>query len=76
MVLDEGFKQFATDRQTDYINAVNEYGSNRKAALSLNVNRQVIDQAIIAVKKKAALAGFSPDHDMTRTVPAPFMVKV
>jgi hypothetical protein len=27
------------------------------------------------VKRKAAIAGYSPEHDMTRTVPEPFVVR-
>ena len=72
---DEQLKSFATDRQKEYIDAVNELGSHRKAAKKLGVSPGTIDQAINSVKKKAALSGFSPEHDMTKVVPSPFVVK-
>jgi len=72
---DVELKNFATERQNEYIDAVNELGSHRKAAKKLGVSPGTIDQAINSVKKKAALSGYSPEHDMTRTVPSPFVVK-
>lgn len=74
-LLDECLKEFATPTQAAYIDAVNEFGTHRKAAKHLNIHRSNIDRAIIAVKKKAAMRGYSPQHDMTRTVPDPFIVR-
>ena len=73
--IDVELKAYATDKQKEYIDAINECGSNRKAAKKLGINPAGIDQAMKSVKKKAALAGYSPEHDMTRTVPSPFVVK-
>ena len=72
---DVELKNFATERQNEYIDAVNELGSHRKAAKKLGVSPGTIDQAINSVKKKAALSGYSPEHDMTKVVPSPFVVK-
>jgi len=72
---DVELKNFATERQNEYIDAVNELGSHRKAAKKLSVSPGTIDQAINSVKKKAALSGYSPEHDMTKVVPSPFVVK-
>lgn len=74
-LLDEGLKEFATPTQAAYIDAVNKFGTHRKAAKHLNIHPSNIDRAIIAVKKKAAMRGYSPQHDMTRTVPDPFIVR-
>lgn len=75
MLIDEGLKQFATETQSKYIDAANQYGSHRKAAVALNVNPSSVDRAIVAVKRKAAIQGYSPQHDMTKTVPEPLIVR-
>jgi predicted phosphodiesterase len=62
--LDEGLKQYATARQVEYIDAVNEHGSNRRAAEHMGIHATAIDRGIKAVLKKAALQGYSPDYDM------------
>lgn len=73
--IDVELKQWATPRQAEYIDAINEYGSGAAAGTHLGVTRTVINIAIQAVKKKAAIAGYSPDHAMTHTAPNPFIVK-
>jgi len=60
--------------QLRYIDAVLEHGSNRAAAEALGMNRRTVDEAIIRVVKAAAKRGWSPDHDMTETVPDGFAV--
>lgn len=73
--VDEKLKQWATPRQAEHIDALNEHGSNAKAGKALGIHPRNIWQTIQAVKKKAALAGYSPDHDMTHEVPSPYVVK-
>lgn len=73
--IDEQLKQWATARQIEYINAVNQHGSIAAASRALDVDTRSVSQALEAVKKKAARAGYSPEHDMTRTVPSPYVVK-
>jgi len=73
--IDPALKEWATEVQGRYIDAVNEYGSAGKAAPFLNCNRGTITMAIRAVRKKAALSGYSPDHDMRKPVPPGFTVK-
>jgi hypothetical protein len=68
-------KEFATAKQAEYIDAINERKSMRAAAAALGLNSSTIKQAMVSVRKKAALMGYSPAHDMTRTVPEPFVVK-
>lgn len=74
-VVDPNLKQWATQKQIEYIDAVNELGSNRKAAARIGIQSSTIDRSLIALKRKAALAGYSPDHDMNKTVPDPFIVR-
>ena len=74
-VIDEGLKQFATETQSRYIDAVNQHGSQRAAATALGTGASTIDSAIQRVKANAARRGWSPQHDMTKVVPEPFVVK-
>jgi hypothetical protein len=74
-VIDAGFKQFATETQARYIDAVNLHGSNRKAAKALGVTGSTVDRAIARVKRKAALHDYSPEHDMVHVVPEPLVLR-
>lgn len=55
----------------DLIAALREHGSTRKAAKALGITQR----AIMYRKKTLAAKGYSPDHDMTRTVPDGYKVK-
>lgn len=74
-VLDERLKFWASESQCRYIDAVIEHGSIREAARALQTNYTTVRGAIEAAKARAALKGFSPEHDMNKTVPDPFVVK-
>lgn len=67
--------EFCTVRQLEYVQAVEQHGSNNKAAQALGVGRRVVDKAVSTAKRKAAMQGMSPDHDMTKTVPDGYVVK-
>jgi hypothetical protein len=55
----------------DLIEAVKAHGSHRKAAKELGLHPSSIDRRM----KRLAMRGFSPEHDMTRLVPEPYLVK-
>src|SRR5690606_600089 len=74
-VIDPRIKEWATERQREYIDAVNEYGSNQKAARALGVTRRTVDKGINSAKAAAARAGYSPEHYMLHTVPDGYKVK-
>lgn len=74
-VVDERLKEWATETQCRYIDAVIQHGSMREAARHLGVNFTTVRDAIRAAQGRAAIKGFSPAHDMTKTVPDPFVVK-
>ena len=74
-IVDEALKDFATDRQRQYIDAVNAYGSIRQAAISLDIPRQTVQDGLKKVKRKAAIQGYAPDSDMRVIVPDPFVVR-
>jgi hypothetical protein len=71
----EELKQFATPRQIEYIDAVNMSETYQAAATLMSVDPSCIRRAVQAVKKKAALQGYSPEHDMTHIAPDPFIVR-
>jgi len=73
--MDAQLASYATVRQLEYLEAVEKHGSNRKAAEALGVDSSTIDKSMQALRKKAALAGYSPEHDMTRPVPDGFTLK-
>jgi hypothetical protein len=73
--LDERLKEYATNRQAEIIDAVNKHKSKREAARQLKVNYSVVHQGISLVLRKASLQGYSPQHDMTHTVPEGFKVR-
>lgn len=74
-LLDPALVEFCTVRQLEYAEAVQKHGSINKAAAALNVARSTMQASIKHLKRKAAAGGYSPDHDMTRTVPDGFLVK-
>jgi hypothetical protein len=74
-VIDPKLREYATVRQLEILEAVEERGNERAAAKALGLSRGTVSNAMAALKRKAALQGYSPSHDMTRTVPDGFMVK-
>jgi hypothetical protein len=74
-MIDEQLKQFATEIELRYLEAINKYGSAREAAQHLGVHHSGISACIVRLKKRAALRGYSPDHDMTHLVPEGFLVR-
>lgn len=74
-MIDERLLEFATERQREYVEAINLYGSGRKAAKHLGVDKAAVNASIARLKKTAALRGYSPAHDMTHVVPEGFLTK-
>ena len=74
-MIDANLLSFASVRQAEILEAIEKYGSHRKAAKGLKINPCNVDRAVALVKRKAALQGYSPAHDMTRTVPDGFNVR-
>jgi hypothetical protein len=73
--VDDKLREFATERQAVIFDAVKQYGSHRAAAEALGLAHGTVGDSMQALKKKAAKAGWSPDHDMTHIVPDGFRVK-
>lgn len=73
--VDPNIKQWATDKQAEKIDAVNRHGSYHAAARAMGLDVETVRQGVIGAQKRAAMAGYSPDHEMTKSVPEPFIVK-
>ena len=61
MIIDTRLKEFATDVQGRYLEAVNEYGSFGKAAKALGASKSAMFDAITRLKKNAALLLYLTD---------------
>jgi hypothetical protein len=74
--MDDNLRQFATQKQWDTALTVEEHGGNvQAAARALGKDQKTVRESIGAIHRKAAAAGYSPEHDMTKIVPEPFIVK-
>lgn len=71
----DSLRQWATPRQLEFIDAIQQTGSARAAERIFEVRKDGVGKAIRALKKKAAAHGWSPEHGLVRTVPEPFVVK-
>ncbi len=74
-MIDSRLKEWATPREAEILDAIESAGSERKAAKKLGLSNGTVSGAVKRLKERAARQGYSPAHDMTRTVPDGFMVK-
>lgn len=75
MIFDNHLLSFATIKQLEILEAIKKHGTQGKAAKALGLSKSTIQTSLKRVKQKAAIRGWSPEHDMVRTVPDAFMVK-
>ena len=73
--VDPELKKWATRRQAEIIDAINEHGGQRQAADALGLSMGTIGNTMQRIKAKAAQSGYSPDHDMTHPAPDGFGIK-
>lgn len=74
-MIDAQLASFATARELEYLEAVDKFGSKKAAAKALGVARCSIQSALRNLANRAAVRGYAPDYDMTKTVPEGFKVK-
>lgn len=73
---DPTLREIANETQIKYLDALIEAGSLKGAARLLGMkSKNAVVDSLKRLKKAAALQGYSPKHDMTRTVPDGFKVK-
>jgi hypothetical protein len=69
-------KEFATtDAHLERMDALTSSGNPSAAAKKLGISRTSMRQTIAVLERRAALQGFSPDHDMTHQVPDGFTTR-
>ena len=73
--LDDRLLEHATDRQGEHLRAVAEHGSLRAAARALGVHHSALVRSLAAVRAKAAMHGYSPDHDLVHPAAPGFKSK-
>lgn len=73
--IDPELRSFATVRQLEIIDAIDKHKSCRQAAKALGLNVSSVARAMSGLKKRAALQGYSPEHDMTKKLPDGFHLK-
>lgn len=72
----ENLRKYArTKRQHEVLDALEEAGSQRKAALVLGVGRGAVECALDSMRHRAVMQSDSPEHDMTHPLPPPLMLK-
>jgi hypothetical protein len=74
-MIDPKLKEYATEIQARRIDLLNQYKSITTVAKMEGVDRKAIKKSINGLKARAASQGYSPEHDMSRTVPDGFTVK-
>jgi hypothetical protein len=74
-LIDPAKKAWASERQIEFLDAVNKHGSFRAAERALKTGNDVIRRSMRALEERCSMSGFSPAHDMTKVAPGPFKVK-
>jgi hypothetical protein len=75
MSADLNLKEYATDRQWEYLEAIDKFGSRSAAARELGVAHSSVCRSIDALVAKAAQHGYAPDHEMTHPTAPGFKIK-
>ncbi len=67
-VIDTRLLEWATSTDRKYVDATNLHGSGAKAAKALGVAKNAVNGALERLRKRAALAGYAPEHDLIHPV--------
>lgn len=73
--IDANLYRYCTPRQKQVLEAIEQFGSARAASTALGMAIGGASETYICVKKKAAKAGYAPEHDFTRPVPEGYVAK-
>lgn len=68
-------RQFATPTEGRVLEAIEMSGSITRAAQSLGLTRSTLQCHLRNLAARGAKRGWSPDHDMTKVAPEPFVVR-
>lgn len=67
--IDPSLREYATEAEARYLDAVEEHGSTRKAAMALGCARGTVGSAMTRVRRRAAKQGYAPDYDQVHPAP-------
>lgn len=73
--LDQGLREYATDRQWEVLQALSVNSTYRETAKILGVKKSTVTSAVAAVKRRAEQHGYAPEHGWQHPVPPGFHVK-
>lgn len=73
--VDPGLYEYATGKQREMLEAINKHRGIRPAARALGLSKNSVQSALARVEKKAAVFGYSPQHDLTHKVAPGFLAK-
>lgn len=74
--LDPGLRQYATERQKQYFDAIAEHGTTKAAAEALGIGQRTIQHGVLALQRAAAQQGYAPGHFADGVAPGYRMGKV
>jgi hypothetical protein len=70
----QDLRQFATPRQLEYLDAIEQHGSQRKACKAMGLTRSALQDSLARLKRKAARQ-LASEHDYTKQVPEGYVIK-
>ena len=73
--MDSRLRDYATETQWRYMEAIEQHGSGRNAAIALGVSKSTINEARQLVLRKAAQHGYAPAEGLNHPTPLGFNVK-
>lgn len=74
-VIDPELKTYGSERQGEYIDAVNQHGSMRAASKAIGCDESALRRSLTRLKLAAAMRGYSPEHGYQHPVPATHVAK-
>lgn len=74
-IIDDKLKEYATEKQAKYLDAINKHRSKREAARQCGVSFSTLNSSILCLLKKASIMGYSPEHMNTHPAAPGFKVK-
>ena len=68
------YKEFATDRQLEHLDALSKNGTQAKAAKALGINKRTLEKSLRRLREKAASMGFDPACGVNKRSPEGYEV--
>lgn len=69
------YEQYATEKQKQYLDAIDEHGSMHAASAALGLSRNAVSSSLANLKKRAIARGLSPEEDASGRAPEGYHIK-